>query len=239
MTQALTKSSKAELSKRWGVSEDAMIGLIRHTIVNGNTEITNAHVAGACIIAHQHGLNPLTNEVYFFLSRDKTRVVPIVGIDGWATLANNKGMDGFVFEDVFGDDGALMACKCTIWKKGSNRPHEITEYYNEVRRNTEPWKSHPIRMTRHKAFIQCARVAFSIGGLYDEDEGWDVAHEPYKDGGASEDDGGSRTEALADRLADARENAAKNEHVEVEQEEVVAGGDTFGDEILDAMEGGG
>ncbi|MGL4675132.1 MAG: recombinase RecT, partial [Wohlfahrtiimonas sp.] len=33
-----------------------------------------------------------------------------------------------------------------------------------------PWQSHPKRMLRHKAMIQCARLAFSFTGIYDEDE---------------------------------------------------------------------
>jgi hypothetical protein len=33
-----------------------------------------------------------------------------------------------------------------------------------------PWKSHPRRMLRHKAMIQCARIAFGFVGIYDEDE---------------------------------------------------------------------
>jgi hypothetical protein len=31
-------------------------------------------------------------------------------------------------------------------------------------------------MLRHKAIIQCARVAFGYGGIYDEGEGQDVAN---------------------------------------------------------------
>ena len=46
----------------------------------------------------------------------------------------------------------------------------ITEYFEEVSRATDPWKSHPRRMLRHKAIIQCARVAFAFTGIKDEDE---------------------------------------------------------------------
>jgi hypothetical protein len=41
---------------------------------------------------------------------------------------------------------------------------------SEVNRGTQPWKSHPRRMLRHKALIQCARIAFGFAGIYDEDE---------------------------------------------------------------------
>ena len=38
------------------------------------------------------------------------------------------------------------------------------------RSNAGPWQSHPRRMLRHKAMIQCARLAFGYGGIYDQDE---------------------------------------------------------------------
>jgi len=40
----------------------------------------------------------------------------------------------------------------------------------ECKRNTQPWQSHPRRMLRHKAMIQCARLAFGFAGIYDQDE---------------------------------------------------------------------
>jgi hypothetical protein len=46
----------------------------------------------------------------------------------------------------------------------------VTEFLAECKRGTEPWKNMPRRMLRHKALIQCARVAFGFA-LYDDDEG--------------------------------------------------------------------
>jgi len=40
----------------------------------------------------------------------------------------------------------------------------------ECVREVGPWKSHPYRMLRHKAMIQCARLAFGFVGIYDGDE---------------------------------------------------------------------
>jgi hypothetical protein len=47
---------------------------------------------------------------------------------------------------------------------------EITEFFSECNRNSEPWKVNPRRMLRHKALIQCARVAFGFSGITDEEE---------------------------------------------------------------------
>src|SRR3546814_11476971 len=41
---------------------------------------------------------------------------------------------------------------------------------SECKRGTQPWQSHPRRMLRHKATIQCARLAFGSGGIYEQDE---------------------------------------------------------------------
>ncbi len=37
--------------------------------------------------------------------------------------------------------------------------------------STQPWNTKPIRMLRHKALIQCARYAFGLSGIMDEDDG--------------------------------------------------------------------
>ena len=41
---------------------------------------------------------------------------------------------------------------------------------SECYRDMGPWKTHPKRMLRHKAMIQCARLAFGFTGIYDQDE---------------------------------------------------------------------
>ena len=43
------------------------------------------------------------------------------------------------------------------------------------KRDVAPWKSHPRRMLRHKAMIQCARLAFGFAGIYDQDEAERIA----------------------------------------------------------------
>ena len=46
----------------------------------------------------------------------------------------------------------------------------------ETRTDSPAWQSHPRRMLRHKALVQCARVAFGLAGLYDPDEALRVQH---------------------------------------------------------------
>ncbi|WAM60554.1 phage recombination protein Bet [Avibacterium paragallinarum] len=116
------------------------------------------------VVANQHGLNPWTNEIYAFPNNGG--IVPIVGVDGWSRIMNDHPQfDGIEF--TFNDDNS---CTCNIYRKDRTRPTTVTEYMNECSRNTQPWKSHPKRMLRHKAMIQCARLAFGFTGIYDQDE---------------------------------------------------------------------
>jgi hypothetical protein len=50
----------------------------------------------------------------------------------------------------------------------------VTEYVSECRRNTEIWKTMPRRMIRHRSLVQCARVAFGLSGIWDEEEAEEV-----------------------------------------------------------------
>lgn len=119
--------------------------------------------AALMVVANQYGLNPFTKEIYAFAKGGK--VTPIVSVDGWARLVNdNPNCDGIQFEQ----DNESATCK--IYRKDRAHPTVVTEYLAECKMNTDPWKKYPKRMLRHKAFIQCARMAFGFSGIYDEDE---------------------------------------------------------------------
>ena len=111
------------------------------------------------------GLNPFTKEIYAFPDR-QNGIVPVVGVDGWSRIINSRpefdGMD-FVQDDE--------SCTCIIYRKDRNHPIKVTEWMSECKRDgVGPWKSHPRRMLRHKAMIQCARLAFGFTGIFDQDE---------------------------------------------------------------------
>jgi hypothetical protein len=94
----------------------------------------------------------------------------VVSVDGWIKLMNrHPQFDGIQFrtDDV---DGKPFSVTATIYLKDRSRPVEITEFFSECNRATEPWKVNPRRMLRHKALIQCARVAFGFSGIVDDEE---------------------------------------------------------------------
>jgi phage recombination protein Bet len=121
------------------------------------------------VVANEYGLNPLTKEIYAFPAKGGG-IVPVVSVDGWNNLANSHPqMDGMEFEFEHGDKGELISCTCIIYRKDRSKPIKVTEYLSECKRQTDPWKMEH-RMLRHKALIQCSRVAFGFSGVVDEDE---------------------------------------------------------------------
>jgi len=60
--------------------------------------------------------------------------------------------------------------ECTLHRWDRRVPTNVREYFIEVRGTTLAWLTHPRRMLRHKALVQCARIAFGLVGIYDHDE---------------------------------------------------------------------
>lgn len=128
-------------------------------------QVSDAQMAALLIVANQYGLSPWTKEIYAFPDRNNG-IVPVVGVDGWARIINShQQFDGMDFEQD------AESCTCIIYRKDRSHPVKVTEWMAECRRDgVGPWKSHPRRMLRHKAMIQCARLAFGYAGIYDLDE---------------------------------------------------------------------
>lgn len=164
MSTALTTLT-TKLAERFGMGDGTDLeNTLKATCFKGANQVTDAQMTMLLVIAQQYGLNPFTREIYAF--PDKGGIVPVVGVDGWARIINSHPQfDGMDFEQ---DD---EKCTCIMYRKDRSHPVKITEYMAECRRtNAQPWNTHPRRMLRHKAMIQCARMAFGFGGIYDQDE---------------------------------------------------------------------
>ena len=154
----------ATMAGRYGVDADKMMTTLKATAFRG--DVSTEQMMALCIVANAYGLNPWTKEIYAFPDRNNG-IVPVVGVDGWSRIINDHPQcNGIQFAEA--DDGSWI--ECTIHRKDRQFPTTVREYLAEVRRDTGPWKSHPRRMLRHKALIQCARIAFGFAGIYDPDE---------------------------------------------------------------------
>ncbi len=100
-------------------------------------------------------------------------------------------------ENMVQMEGAKVAApewvECIIYRKDRDHPTVVREYLAECYRAPfksktgyvveGPWQSHPSRFLRHKATIQCARLAFGFVGIHDQDEAERIAEsgQPIKD----------------------------------------------------------
>ncbi len=67
-------------------------------------------------------------------------------------------------------DGVPSWTECTMYRWDRRVPTSVREYLVEVRGLSAGWITHPRRMLRHKAMVQCARLTFGLISIYDADE---------------------------------------------------------------------
>lgn len=190
ITRSGSKLSE-RFAERFGVDTASLMDSLKATAFkqrDGSPDVSNSQMVALLIVAEQYGLNPFTKEIYAFPS--STGIIPVVGVDGWNRIINeNEHTDGIEFNEsvdmVELENGKRCPewIECIIYRKDRSKPVKVKEYIDEcyreaIKRNgkngqyeiTGPWQSHPKRMLRHKALIQCGRVAFGFGGIYDDDE---------------------------------------------------------------------
>jgi len=161
-TNALTTLTRT-LATKLDMGDGAeLIDTLKATAFKG--QVSDAQMTALLVVANQYALNPWTKEIYAFPDKNNG-IVPVVGVDGWSRIINSHPQfDGIDFEQD------SESCTCIIYRKDRSHPIKVTEWMAECKRGTGPWQSHPRRMLRHKAMIQCARLAFGYGGIYDQDE---------------------------------------------------------------------
>lgn len=167
-TAEAPKGALAAMAARIGADPHELLTTLQQGVFK---DAKPAEFQALVITAQEYQLNPILKELYAFPAKGGG-IVPIVSIDGWLKIINRqKNFDGMSVD--ISNDGKTATC--TIHLKDRGHPVVVSEYLDECSRNTEPWKTMPRRMLRHKAIIQAGRVAFGIGGIFDEDEGKDAA----------------------------------------------------------------
>ena len=166
----------ARIAAKYEIDADKMLDTMKATCFRqkGEKQVSNEQMMALLVVAEQYNLNPFTKEIYAFPTDGG--ITPIIGFDGWIRLINERP-ELEAMELAYAPEGSENPwIECTIWRKDRGKPITVREYLDECIRDTGPWKSHPRRMLRHKAIIQCARVAFGYGGVYDPDEGERIAN---------------------------------------------------------------
>lgn len=230
---------------RYKVDPKKMMATLKNTAFRqqDGKVVTDEQMMALMVVANQYHLNPFTKEIYAF--PDKGGIVPIVGIDGWSRLLNeNEHFDGMTFE--YSDkpaviDGHHKSCPesitCIIHRKDRKHQTEVTEFLDEVYRPafvknkgkqgeyvvSGPWQSHTKRMLRHKAMMQCARIAMGFTGIYDQDEAERIveASDDYIDVTSTvvEDAPEDSTEALKAKIRENTKPASEIDQPEPKEKE--------------------
>jgi phage recombination protein Bet len=164
----------ATMASRYSMDPVQFARTVRATAMpSGKT--TDEQFAAFMMVAHEYNLNPITREIFAFPGRNGG-ITPVVSIDGWIHLVNaHPQTDGFeISYGPPGKDGKPVSATCMMWRKDRSHPVVVTEWLDEVYRNTDAWNGMTRRMLRHKAFKECARLAFGFAGITDEDEARDM-----------------------------------------------------------------
>ena len=162
--------------QRSGLSYDSFVRLIIQSALSRLSIWTQADLDRLLLLAERLGLDPLNNEIYATeISPDsgkKARIVYVVGVDGWSKIINSHPQfDGMKFvESSPGDDELPLYFECTIFRKDRKVATSVREYMYEAHTGQGAWLTHPRRMLRHKAMVQCARICFGLSGIYEPDE---------------------------------------------------------------------
>jgi len=188
-----TQSIVVSMAERFGINETKLLETLKATAFrqSGEYVITDEQMYALLIVANQYNLNPFTKEIYAFPDWKTGGIVPVVSVDGWNRIANeNPLFDGVEFEyakEVITYTDTITPVhtwiEAVLYRKDRSHPIRVREYADECYRPSfekngskipGPWQSHPKRMLRHKAEIQCYRVGFGFVGIYDEDEAYRI-----------------------------------------------------------------
>jgi len=157
------------MAKQYDLDAAAFVYTFKSVAMPPNSN--DADFVSCCLVAREHGLNPLTKEIYFMKTRGGA-IQPIVSVDGWIKKCNeHPQFDGIELEDDRDASGNLIGMWCTIHRKDRKHPTRIREDFKECAAVGGPvWKSNPSRMMRNRVICQCARLAFGFAGIMEPDE---------------------------------------------------------------------
>ena len=158
------------MANRLMVSADECYSVMYKTIMpNGGKSVTNEQFTSFLMVANEFKLNPVTKEIYAFPAKGGG-IQAVISIDGWLKIANHHSkFDGFEYTYKLEGD-KLVSVTCHVYRKDRKYSIAATEFMEECKRQTDPWKTHPKRMLKHRATAQAIRYAFGVSGIMEQDE---------------------------------------------------------------------
>ena len=159
--------------ERSGMTAEGFVEALTQTSLSGLVAWTQADLERLLLAAEVHGLNPAGNEIFLVPTGGVLGPASVVvGVDGWSRIINSHSQfAGMRFREsnkLIDEIPSWIECSMYRWDR--HVPTTVREYLEEVRGEGAAWITHPRRMLRHKAMIQCARLAFGLVGICDRDE---------------------------------------------------------------------
>lgn len=177
--KAKTQSLIVRLADKFGVDHNNLLRCLTSQVFKqtDGAAPSNEELMVLLLVCENYGLNPFNREIFAFRNKKSGSIIPIVSLDGWCKIVRNqKDFNGMSFS--FADQRITLPgyreelpeyAQCSIRRKGIDEPITVQEFMVECFNENSPvWKKWPRRMLRTRAFIQCARLAFGLSGLYDE-----------------------------------------------------------------------
>lgn len=160
--------------KRSGMSPAAFVQALTRTALAPLVTWTQEDLELLLVACERHGLDPLGREVFMVRDSDPLTdpAMVVVGVDGWSRILNSHdAFAGMQFKESSElIEGVPAWIECTLHRWDRRVPTKVREYLLEVRGTSQAWLTHPRRMLRHKSLVQCARLAFGLVGICDQDE---------------------------------------------------------------------
>lgn len=177
----------AKMADKYGVERESFSRALTRVAFPSEQKIEPAEMLALLVVADQYDLNPFLKQIYAFKNKSGA-IVPLVSIDGWMSiLARNPDYKGMKIEMAekkikICDVEIPEWCDCTMYNRKLETPITIREYADEAFVKTSPvWKSYPKRMLRNRSIVQCARIAFALGGISfvdNEADPWEAMRNP-------------------------------------------------------------
>jgi phage recombination protein Bet len=189
-TQALVQTAAGPLAiTKWGMTGE-QLDLLKRTIARG---VTDDEFALFMTVASRMGLDPFAKQIHAVKRWDNDlgrEVMAIqIGIDGYRLGASRTGEDDGqegpfwcgqdgIWRDVWLDEGAPLAAKVVVHRKGRARPYvgvALWASYVQTKKDGSPnamWRRHGPGQLAKCAEALAIRKAFpaELGGTHTDDE---------------------------------------------------------------------
>lgn len=156
------------LASRMGVTREQLAGLVLANCLP--KDATDGDKLLAYHVIARHNLDAMLRELHFLKDRNG-RLIPFLGYDGWIQKAHESpsfASGPFIRRVEKDGDWGMEAA---FMQKGAPEMVRMTAWYKEWNVQTNPnWKTRPEWMLTIRAVGKCARLAFGLSGIYDEDE---------------------------------------------------------------------